>query len=382
MARLSKAAIAQILIGDFGSSKTKIISQLADGTTTTLPMDPYVVELSSERLSELRTQYKANLPPENQAWVRYEKGTFAVGNLGRVQQGQLKLHHLKQEGIVPKALGAVWASAQQQGLGHKFSLGFVGLLPAGEMSARDELKQELTQALKEFEAPTGIFRVKATVDFIPEGSGVAAYKEVMDPHFSDKVCAFFMLGFRNASVLITEGGIPSIIRSSKWGFSYLVQMVADDYRVTEQSIEILTPVICNALLTPQFTHKGYDIESEVFYQIAHPGSAEKQAQEVRNLHAATANACDRYLNSLTEWMQDVLNSLPNRCDEIIVSGGTAQVLERLLSKRWLDNHKPYSFYGGVQLPRGLDLKGLGVRWDDPYAALLSVSAKVFPDLYE
>lgn len=381
MARSSKSfsvAIAQA--GDFGMSRTKPISQLADGLLSTQPTDPQVVELNPDDLKDPRFRYKPNLPPENQAWVSYGKGTFVVGNLARVKHGQLHIHQLKQTRIVPKALTAIWAAYQQHGLNNKAGLAFVGQLPAGEMPAREALTQELSEALKGFETPTGTFKIKARIRFVPEGSGIAAYKEATDPDFSDKVCAFFMLGFRNASVLVMERGVESIVRSSKWGFAHLVQEVSDSDKVVEQSIEILTPVLAEAFDPKQLLGREGIIDRQPFYRITHHHSGSNQTEEVDRLVVATEQACDRYLRELMGWMQDVLNELTVRCDEVILSGGTAETLKRAINRRWLSTFPEHSFHGGVKLPEDFDDKGLGVRLFDPYAALLGLTAEVFPHL--
>lgn len=380
MTRSSKGAIAEILVGDFGYSLFKPICQLADGTITAFPMEPHTVELFPDNLEKLRSQFKPNLPPENQVWVSYEKGTFAIGNLARAKRAQMRTHELKQQSIIPKALSATWVSARKHGLGNKFRMVFIGLLPAGEMKARDALKQELTEALAEFETPTGTFKVKAHVDFLAEGSGIAAYREITDPTFQSKICAFFMLGHRNASIFVTERGVQSTSRSSKWGFIQLVQEMADN--VIERSVEELTPALCDALGSSYAAYRNHDIDITPFYAIARTETG--GVDDSQQLYAAAHAACDRYLGDLVGWMQNEVDALPT-CDEVILSGGGAKLLHRLLNKRWVDGRKKqYSFYydGGVKLPEGFDDKGLGTRLYDSYATLLSVSAKVFPHLAE
>lgn len=378
MTKSSKAAIAEILIGDFGYSLFKPICQLADGTMTAFPMEPHAVELFPNSLEELRAQFKANLPPENQVWVSYERGTFAIGNLARAKRGQMRTHELKQQSIIPKALGATWVSARKHGLDNKFRLVFVGLIPAGEMKAREALKQELTEAFAQFETPTGTFKVKAHVDFLAEGSGIAAYREMTDPAFQNKTCAFFMLGHRNASILVTERGVQAISRSSKWGFIQLVQDMADN--VIERSVEELTSVLCEAIGSSAAEYRNQDLDIIPFHAIARTGVG--GLDDSQQLYAAAKAACDRYLGNLVGWMENEVNALPT-CDEVIFSGGGAKLLYRLLNKRWVNRRKnQYSFYyyDSLKLPEGFDDKGLGSRLYDSYAALLSVSAKVFPDL--
>lgn len=362
----------QINLLDYGSSKTKSLDQSASGIITVRAYEPHVVELMSEDLKAPHFVYKSNIPIENQAWVSYAGSIFAVGNLARLKRGQLHVHQLKQDRIIPKSLAAIFPTLQGRS---KSNVVVVGQLPAGEFAVRDQLTRELTEALREFDTPIGTFKVKAKVSFMPEGAGIAAYKEMTDADFYDKTSVYFIIGFRNLSALAIEGGVQSIVRSSKWGFASLVQDVSD--HVKEQSVETLTPILARAFNPPHRLEGEALLDRRPFLEITHERSGAKQVQEVDQLVVAAEAACERYLRQAIDWMQGIVNELPRRCDEVILSGGTAETLKRQFSRRWMQQFPLYSFHGGVTLPAALDDKGLGVRLLDPYAALLCVSADVF-----
>jgi len=187
-----------------------------------------------------------------------------------------------------------------------------------------------------------------------------------------------MLGHRNASILVTERGVQAISRSSRWGFIQLVQDMADN--VIERSVEELTPVLCEAIGSSAAEYRNQDLDIIPFHAIARAGVG--SSDDSQQLYAAAKAACDQYLGNLVGWMENEVNALPT-CDEVIFSGGGAKLLYRLLNKRWVNRRKnQYSFYyyDRLKLSEGFDDKGLGGRLSDSYAALLSVSAKVFPDL--
>ncbi|MGG6267234.1 hypothetical protein [Leptolyngbya sp. AN10] len=372
MPRSSKLSIEQINLLDYGSSATKSLDQTMSGAITVRAYDPQVVDLIPEDLKDPLFVYKPTVPIENQAWVSWGDRIYATGKLAKLKRGDLSLHHLKQERIIPKSLAAIFPSLGDR---RKATIAVVGQLPAGEWASRDELSRDLTQALKEFNTPLGVYKVKATVIFMPEGAGIVAYKEMNDPNFYDKSIASFIIGFRNLSALVVEGGVQSIIRSSKWGFSALVQDVSD--HVKEQSVERLTPILSRAFNPPYRLESNVLLDRRPFFEITHARSGAKQVQEVDQLVAAAEAALERYLKSAIGWMQGVVNELSGSCDEVILSGGTAETLKRHFSKRWMQQFPLYSFHAELSLPTSLDDKELGVRLLDPYAALMCLSPSIF-----
>jgi hypothetical protein len=83
------------------------------------------------------------------------------------------ISELKKNNATYKVLAAVWVLAQNYQLGNQLDLSLACFLPPGEYRDRENFQTQLETALKEFETPTGIFKVNL-IDFNckPEGAGV------------------------------------------------------------------------------------------------------------------------------------------------------------------------------------------------------------------
>lgn len=374
MSRSTKSGIDHLVVIDPGSSKIKILDQTPCGSIAVHAIDPQAMQMTSADCAAI-AKFNPKVPIENQLWVEQNDERWAVGNLARLQQASFGLHQLKEQTILPKLIAAVTTALYSRQAKPRSKIVVVGQLPAAEYSLRKSLAERLSTALSDFDSPVGAYKLKAQVDFLLEGSGIVAYREMIDPDFANKSIAFFMLGFRNAGAIVYQRGVPVINRSSKWGFSQLVSKVAD--QSVEQSIESLAPILVQAL-NPPFQQVTTDLNRLPFSKITHARSGASQHREIESLLTATASARDYYVRGTIDWMQSVISDLSGHCDEVILSGGTAEVLKSHFSRDWMQQFPHYCFHGGVKLPSGFQDQGLGVRWLDSYAVLQSVSARIFP----
>ncbi|MEP1079491.1 hypothetical protein NDI52_29220 [Leptolyngbya sp. PL-A3] len=369
--RRSKFAPILLLIDDPGTSVDKSVYQLSDGKIGAIATEPHLKELNPNQFDPPR--FKSSLPPERQSWVKYDGKVFAVGTYARSLEARLVVNQVKGDRMIPKILSSVWCAAVQNQLPQKFSAAIAGLLPPSEMAAAERIMPQLVEALSEFETPTGVYRVKAQVDFLSEGRGISLYKEMNDPAYLDRTCVFFMIGFRNATALVTRHGVPQNDvggRSEYLGFSHMLRLVQNSSE-DQTSLEALAEAICAA---------GHEVKLEKLFPITRHRHGPEQLAEAGRLRQSILQARDRYLKDLLEWMDE---EMPRSYDEIIFCGGTAEYLAQALTEtRFRPTYMNVSFHGGVELPEGFPDRGLGCRFYDPYAALEYYSGEVFPHLLE
>jgi hypothetical protein len=360
-----------LLVDDPGTSVDKSVYQLAQGKVGAIATEPYLKELNWSEVT--LPGYKSSMSPERQSWVKYGGQVFAVGTYARSLEARLVVNQVKGDRMIPKILSSVWCAAVQNQLPHRFNAAIMGLLPPSEMAAADRIKPDLVRALSEFETPTGTYRVKAQVDFLPEGRGISLYKELSDPQYLERTCVFFMLGFRNATVLITRYGVPQNEvggRSDHLGFSQMLKRVQDSSE-DQTSLEILAAAICAA---------GHEVKLDKLFAITRHRHGAAQIAEAERLRQSILQARDRYLKDLLEWIDE---ELPRSYDEIIFCGGTAEYLAQALTeKRFRTSHMNVSFHGGVTLPEDFPIQGMGCRFYDPYAVLLYCSRELFPPVLQ
>ena len=197
-----------ILALDFGGSATKgIYCGLEENIPVSLMMEPEVLKVSWESVNSYCTKTLGATEPENAAWVNYMGETFAVGYLAKTQYyANAGLKELKYERAIAKTISAVWVASQKLKLGMKFRLALACLLPPGELENKESFYKQLRVVLANFVTPTGKMRVDL-VEFkcLPEGAGIyLAYQKQLGQGIKTKVIAFVMVGYRNASVLISR----------------------------------------------------------------------------------------------------------------------------------------------------------------------------------
>ena len=140
-----------------------------------------------------------------------------------------RLKPRKYELALYKTLAAVWAIKQKFKLSDSFDISLALLLPPGEFEDSALLKPMLKEALTEFDTPTK----KKTANLIgyecfPESGGIyAMYCKNTGEAIRRKVIALVMLGYRNASVIISRRGILNRGKTGKLGMIKMVDLVIE-----------------------------------------------------------------------------------------------------------------------------------------------------------
>ena len=281
-----------ILALDFGGSATKGVYCIEQNQTASLVMEPEVVKIS---LDSVATEVLGATEPENAAWVNYMGETFAVGYLAKskyyANQG---LQELKYERAVAKTLAFVWAISQKLQLGHKFRLVLICLLPPGEFENKDSFRKHLEAAFAGFMTPTGKMQLVLTqFKCLPEGAGIyLAYQKKLGEAIKTKTIALVMVGYRNASVLISDKGMVAPDgKTSDLGMIRLLEKVVA--RTSGQNASQLAPAVVAA---------GSDISTTPLTKLLKSTSNINKRHELIQLQKAIKVARREYAAVLTSWL--------------------------------------------------------------------------------
>lgn len=356
VSRKKKNAFPDLLIVlDFGGSLTKVVYMGSDKQPKSLCMEPEVLELPSASLLIYEDQ-KMGMDgslPSDRAWVGSDERFYAVGYLAREQfNGNAGLSQLKVERAVPKALAAVWAASVDLQLGNEFSAAVGVLLPPGEFENALRLKASIEKGLKAFETPSGTLNVTlAHWDCKPEGGGVYLMhtRNRDSALLKHKSIAIVMVGFRNASILLSQRGAVTKRVTSDLGFIKLLEKVMK--KTSGLNVNQLAEVISRAGDPPDF---------KALIPVLRSTDELHRKNDLLKLKGAIMSSRQEYALSLTSWFREVL---PQRLDEVVLCGGTSDYLQRELS----DYFKGTTIaWHGVELPNGLSRELPGNRMCDAF----------------
>ncbi|AFY54291.1 hypothetical protein Riv7116_1746 [Rivularia sp. PCC 7116] len=351
-----------ILALDFGGSATKGVYCTQKNQTASLVMEPEVVKIS---LDSVASSVLGATEPENAAWVNCMGETFAVGYLAKskyyANQG---LKELKYERAIAKTLAFIWAISEKLQLGKKFRLALICLLPPGEFENRDSFHKNLEAILAGFITPTGKIQVKLTeFNCLPEGAGIyLAYQKKLGQAIKTKIIALVMVGYRNASVLISDKGIVAPDgKTSDLGMIRLLEKAVA--RTSGQDASQLAPAVVAA---------GSDISTTPLTKLLKSTSNTNKRHELMQIQQAIKLARSEYAAVLTSWLDQVVAR--NLVSEILFCGGTADYMRRELNSHY--SGTPCLWGVGADIPTQVDGFGLGSRLADVYSVFLYFSQQV------
>jgi hypothetical protein len=347
---------------DFGGSGTKGIVQIRGGKPTVIWMEPAAIEANLISLKE-KTRNLGNTYPENAAWVGIGEDYRAVGYLARtIYNATPGLKPRKYELAVYKTLAVVWTIKQKFKLLESFQLSLALLLPPGEFEDSALLKPMLKDALEEFDTPTGIVQVNLIgYECFPEAGGIyAMYCKNTGEAIRRKVIALVMLGYRNASIILSRRGILNRGKTVNLGMARMVDLVMEGTSGYEAE-ELLGAIIAS----------GSEPKAHHFYSLCNPKiDFDKQIEKII---LAVNSARAEYANSLANWLKEVLPQ-KNELDEVIICGGTADYLRDDLDA--IFPVTPVVWHGGIEIPKMLNEAWLGNRLADVWALSVYHGVKV------
>lgn len=201
------------LVVDPGTSVSKILYVVNEGTVKWMTMRAEYLTLPSESASSLPIDSGMGQPEDN-AWVRLSKSgeCHAVGFVASNYRATVSIKKLKHESLPFKILAAVGAIASREKLGNSFKLKLGILLPYSEYRLEHDWSSELKTALSSFYFQDRQIKVKLTsFSCKPEGYGIAKFTSRCESadYFHQGNTAVIMLGYRNTSCLFFRRGTVS-----------------------------------------------------------------------------------------------------------------------------------------------------------------------------
>ncbi|MEG4367615.1 hypothetical protein Q5692_38835 [Microcoleus sp. C2C3] len=221
-----------ILAIDFGGLSTRVFCQSsqAGSKASSFVMESQVGPVSQDIANCFTQPNLASASPENIAWVAIGNECRAVGYLAAAQfNAHIGLAGLKYSSALYKALAALWVVSRKLDLGNQFSAAISVFLPPGEFNDSKQFFELLSQYSASFETPTG--KLSVTLDktqALQEGGGIALiHNSNLGSAFKQRVTAFVMVGFRNASVIVSARGAVGKGKTSDLGMVRLVDLVQE-----------------------------------------------------------------------------------------------------------------------------------------------------------
>ncbi|NJO65901.1 MAG: ParM/StbA family protein [Richelia sp. RM2_1_2] len=363
MGRLNKQAYPEVTLTiDFGGSGTKGIVQIRGGKPTAFWMEASVIEAPYTSLA-FQTRNLGNAYPENTAWVGIGEDYRAVGYLARsIYSATPRLKPRKYELALYKTLAAIWVIKQKFKLSGSFDISLALLLPPGEFEDSALLKPMLKEALTQFDTPTN--KINANLvgyECFPESGGIyAMYCKNTGEAIRRKVIALVMLGYRNASVIISRRGILNRGKTAKLGMTKMVDLVIEGTSGLEAE-ELIEAIVA----------AGDEPKAQHFYHLCSSNST-KDAQVEKIISVVNSSRAE-YSIALMSWLTEVLPN-KNELDEVIICGGTADYLREELDSVFPTT--PIVWHGGVEVPQTLNEQWLGNRLADVWALSVYHGIKV------
>ncbi len=363
MGRLNNLAYPEVTLTiDFGGSGTKGIVQIRGGKPTAFWMEGSVIEAPYTSLA-FQTRNLGNAYPQNTAWVGVGEDYRAVGYLARsIYSATPRLKPRKYELALYKTLAAIWVIKQKFKLSDSFDISLALLLPPGEFEDSALLKPMLKEALAEFDTPTK--KINANLvgyECFPESGGIyAMYCKKTGEAIRRKVIALVMLGYRNASVIISRRGILNRGKTARLGMTLMVDLVIEGTSGLEAS-ELIEGIIA----------AGNEPKPQHFCHLCNSDNIKDT--QIEKIISVVNSSRTEYAITLMSWLKEVLPN-KNELDEVIICGGTADYLREELDA--LFPTTPIVWHGGVEIPQTLNEQWLGNRLADVWALSVYHSIKV------
>ncbi|MCU0542636.1 MAG: ParM/StbA family protein [Oscillatoriaceae cyanobacterium Prado104] len=369
MPRAKKQRADAILVMDFGGYSTRVFyrdNRSPNSKPNVLVMEPHVGIINKEQAKSYTDANFTSSAPENLAWVAINKDCRAVGYLAASNaNAHIGLSGLKYESAIYKALAAIWVVAYRLELGHRFSIALAVLLPPGEFNDGKQFFELLKASLEACETPTGTLLVKLTeIQAFQEGGGVCAmYCQKLEATFSHLVRAFVMVGYRNASVLVSHRGAIAKGKTSNLGMVRMAQLVLE--RTSDYDEARLTRAIATA--------GTIDLSRRHVFNLTRSRDLTNRHNEADRLLEAIKLARPEYAQRLIGWLDEVL---PPDIDEIVFCGGTAEYLKPELRSHFSECAQ--SWHGEIEIPSELDPDNMGIRLADVYGLFEYFTAQLLP----
>ncbi|WP_228062066.1 ParM/StbA family protein [Coleofasciculus sp. LEGE 07081] len=345
---------------DFGGSLTKAIFADAFLNEYLLVMEPEVISVPAAAIAAYEETKLGSPDLADAAWISIEDHSYVVGYLAQSKfHGNPGLSSLKYERAFPKALAAVWVASRVLKLKRKFTVALAILMPSAEYESGKQLYQMLWDGLKNFDTPTGKINANLThFDCKPEGGGIYMMsRQKMGDEAKRKTIAVVMVGYRNASVLLSERGQVTQRKTSNLGFIKMVEQVEGR----------ITGLPSTSQLARAIALAGVHVESRYLEPLSMSSTPQTRTEEVDRLVMVVKSCRDEYALALRSWLREVLPRQTD-LDLVVLCGGTAEYMKPELEQVF--DYTEVSWNADIQLPDHLQTEDLGNRLCDAYGTHL------------
>ncbi|PMB06654.1 hypothetical protein CEN49_14985 [Fischerella thermalis CCMEE 5273] len=340
-----------VLTLDMGGSKTKAIAQeYPEGKPQVLLMDSEVADVSKASVESI----DAEGLPESRVWVGVGGEYYVLGELARRRfKGISQLRELKYELAIPKVCAMIWLVKEKLNLHNDVALYLNILLPPGEVRDKEQLETRLREVFRGFETPAGRMRVKMIrYEVASEGSGVFFHRRrVLDGNTPNSL--YVMLGYRNASVFLVMGGVPSRGITCDLGMSWLVNNFVSKVSGLSQDNPNIVGVLVEA---------GADCNPQLLKKLSRKRKADEIKADGQLMSKALLLARDEYQRAIVRWLRSQMEE--DVC-EVVFCGGTADYIRYEIDAYFQKEDTRVSWHGGIAIP---DIAGsMGNRMADVVA---------------
>ena len=217
-----------LLAIDTGASAIKVVASLVgDEKCCPFTIDNDWVDLSTLAQSDRIPEPNADFD-ENSVWVGIGEKYYAIGALARVRYNTyFSIKPLKNDSIVPKIIAAVAVAHKKFNLPPKFKLSVSSVLPPGEYVYNEDVLDKLSLALRVIQTPASkkISPVLQEITINPEGYGILNWHRIYGAARNQDI-GVIMFGYRNTSVLFSESGQITDLKSCDRGFHQVLEKIS------------------------------------------------------------------------------------------------------------------------------------------------------------
>ena len=342
---------------DLGGSLTKaIVKEYPREKGVSMTMGSAIANLSKKSVEGRFS----DIPIESGIWVAYKHEYFVLGDLAVKEfAGTSSLKKQKKEIAVPKLLGLIAAALKKYNV-REAEIYMMCLLPPGEISDGDKLGREMKLVCKNYIVSShGNFKVKlAGFKTAVEGSGVLGYrvKDLGKDKWSSRNVVMAMVGYRNASALAFENGVPVVSPTSDLGMNWMISRFID--RSAVGLCASIAPKIVTALVnTYQHGNKN------ALINLSRKSERKDKIADAKIFDKVIGLLFDEYSRALVRFISDSLDE----CDEVLLCGGTAYLVKPYLESYFDNEEIEIIWDGGVEVPEFIDEHNLDYRLADCYA---------------
>ncbi|BAY41568.1 hypothetical protein NIES2111_59640 (plasmid) [Nostoc sp. NIES-2111] len=342
---------------DLGGSHNRGIVQIyPEGVPRVIAMSPEVADVSKDSIAHSFGQVRLD-----STWVGIGDEYYVLGALAKEAFfGTPALKELKFHYGLPKIAGLFWLASCQLGLNQPMEAFAQLLLPAGEIADGKDLGNTLKRKLnKGVKTPNGQLKVKLlNFSTSPEGSGIMSYRHrALGSEFDKKSIGLLMLGYRNASFLLSSKGNLAKFETTDLGMSWLVHQFVERTAVGLSKDDLRLAL---ALVQAQ---NGKENALRSISRKATPTGVES---DLKLFNSVLSPLVDDYCRALIRWVKNLAV-----LDEVLICGGTAELVRAPLTQYFKSVGIPIVWNGEVQIPKGLDTQGLESRIADVWTAHIS-----------